>query len=150
MTEQWLPTREELDSFRNDLDVVLGEPVPLFAYPHTDNLFTRNEETHKLNLWDFKQPEFGQIKNWFVTEKVDGTNCRLIYDPQSYTAEARGRTDNAQMHRDLVRAIEEMFPLDRLSRQFDDHIKTGDTKVIIFGEGYGPGIQKAGQHYRKG
>ena len=122
------------------------------AYGKTENLFTRDEATHKLNVGDFRRPDFDQIKKWLVTEKIDGTNIRLIWEPAiDGGADAPGRperlrfggkTDNAQIHADLVTWLIENITTEKLRSVFPT------TDAVIYGEGYGAGIQKGG-HYSK-
>lgn len=106
------------------------------SYPKILNLYKFHKET-KGRTTEFSCPEFEYLLNteWVFTEKVDGTNIRVIFGSDG-TYEIRGRTDKAQLHPDLKRAIDKIFlPL------------AGDFQNMTFyGEGYGPGIQKGG-HY---
>lgn len=122
----------------------------MFEYPKTENLFLRDEDTHKLIVGAFRQPEFAIPKFWHVTEKIDGTNCRVVYDPLGATVDYRGRSDRATMKQDLIDSMAAVFTLEKMQRQFDEYlgpekIEAG-TKVTIFGEGYGPGIQQGGYY----
>jgi hypothetical protein len=93
--------------------------------------------------WDWAMPEFEVLANieWIFTEKVDGTNIRIVWD--GHRVEVRGRTDRANLAPDLVKTLMEMFPEELMEQAF------GGNPVILFGEGYGPGIQKGGGNYRK-
>ena len=73
------------------------------------------------------------------TEKIDGTNIRVHWN--GHTVTILGRTANAQLHPDLLKTLQTMFPEELLEDTWKD--KT----VTLFGEGYGAGIQKGG-HYR--
>ncbi len=125
----------------------------MIEYPKTENLFARDPDTHKLIVGQFRDPHFEQVAYWHVTEKIDGTNMRVIYDPLAGSFEIRGRSDRAQIQRDLELNMAKMFTVEKLSHVFDGFI--GDeriaagAKVTLFGEGYGPGIQKGGGGYRK-
>lgn len=124
----------------------------MIEYPKTENLLARDPDTHKLRLDEYRDPNFAQIKHWHVTEKIDGTNMRLVYMPRNkgvgQAVEVRGRSDRANVHPDLRAAMIDMFPVDDLSRVFDEFI--GEQRIMegaavtIFGEGYGAGIQKGG------
>lgn len=124
-------------------------------YPKTENLFARNPVTHKLTM-EFKRPEFRQINLWDVTEKIDGTNIRVIYKPVTSTwpdppkVEVRGRSDRASVPRDLEAYLLDLLPPDKLAAQFDEFIgpeRIADgASVTLFGEGYGAGIQKGGKY----
>jgi len=51
----------------------------MIPYPKIETLFKRDETfrvTDKLRL-----PEFALVREWLVTEKVDGTNIRVVYLP---------------------------------------------------------------------
>lgn len=85
--------------------------------------------------------EFSQVKEWVATEKVDGMNIRVIYNKDGI--EFRGRTDNAQIHATLFKVLTEMFTVESLSQVFD--LEKAET-VILYGEGYGAGIQSGGKY----
>lgn len=140
-------------------------------YGKTENLFTRNEETHKLNIGDFRNPYVRQIKDWLVTEKIDGTNMRIILD-WAYDEEedrwrpivdVRGRSDKATVPKGFLQeafGVEEAYELtDRVFRalkviihggesdeELTDKITRDPTMLVIYGEGYGAGIQKGGYY----
>lgn len=97
---------------------------------------------NKVIAWDWTSPELQFLADvaWIFTEKVDGTNIRVIWD--GHKPEFRGRTDRAVLHPQLIAALTEMFPEELLEQQF------GGQPVILFGEGYGAGIQKGGGNYR--
>lgn len=124
-------------------------------YPKTENLFVRDPDTHKLVVGELRDPIHGQIGRWFVTEKVDGTNIRLLFqmseDGNGVTCEMRGRSDNAQLPPGLEDSVVE------LTENSSDAIYTwmgevtgGDSNILVcvYGEGYGAGIQKVGGAYR--
>lgn len=88
--------------------------------------------------WAWTREEFGFLKDlpWRFTEKVDGTNVRVVWD--GYKPTFLGRTDKAQMPTRLLKALQETFTEELLEQTF------GATPAILFGEGYGAGIQKGG------
>jgi hypothetical protein len=104
---------------------------------------TSGPDKNKLMPWVWAMPEFEVLANipWTFTEKIDGTNIRIIWD--GHKPVYRGRTDRAEMHPDLLKALEEMFPEELLEQTF------GANSAILYGEGYGAGIQKGGGNYRK-
>jgi hypothetical protein len=97
---------------------------------------------NKLIPWDWSTPEFAYLADnvWTFTEKIDGTNIRVIWD--GHKPEFRGRTDKAQFPPGLLEALTEMFPEELMEQTF------GATPVTLYGEGYGAGIQKGGGLYR--
>jgi len=131
-------------------------------YPKIETIFNRDPDDMKHVIWgEFREPAFETVSRWHVTEKVDGTNVRVFLEqtvPQSDGTSAAvlgpcegttprvrfgGRTKDAQMHVSLISALEAMFPVDIVAPAFDP-----DTSAILFGEGYGPKIQKGGGLYR--
>ena len=90
----------------------------------------------------YSRPEYGYLRDtrWVGTEKVDGTNIRVMYEDGEVVL--GGKTDKAQLHKDLVARLEELFPCDLLAALFTDD-------VCLYGEGFGAGIQKGGGLYRR-
>jgi ATP-dependent RNA circularization protein (DNA/RNA ligase family) len=122
-------------------------------YPKIETLFDRDQKTFKVLENRIRLPEFSNVKNWFVTEKMDGTNMRITYrtiftDPHYRTVEIRGRTDNAQIPSFLLDYLQKVFTVKRFQNAFPD-LKEGDV-VTLFGEGYGAMIQKGGNYRKEG
>lgn len=90
---------------------------------------------------EWSLPEFGYLADlqWTWTEKVDGTNIRLHWDGSRVTI--GGRTDNAQVPAKLTAALAAYVDPVIWRTVFDEG---GD--VTVYGEGYGPGIQKGGNY----
>lgn len=88
---------------------------------------------------------FNSLKNlmWVGTEKVDGTNIRIIWD--GYKIEIKGRTDNAQFQGELYDTLSQMFLTKEMEYVFEQIFE--NKEVIIYGEGYGPKIQTGGGLY---
>ncbi len=114
-------------------------------YHKIQTIFKRDPATKYKTLLDgqYSLPEFEYLKDneWVFTEKVDGTNIRIIFDGENTTF--GGRTDRAQIPADLVNALNDMFNplLDKLTENFNNG-------CVIYGEGYGAKIQKGGGNYR--
>lgn len=105
-------------------------------YHKIETLYERDLATFKVDPTKLKNRTYSLIKSWQFTEKIDGTNIRCIWE--NGTLKFGGKTDNAQIHADLVRWLyEHVSPL-RLAEIFPD------TSAVIYGEGYGAGIQKGG------
>lgn len=98
---------------------------------------------NKLIPWAWTSPELEFLADvvWKFTEKIDGTNIRVIWD--GHKPEFKGRTERAQLPPKLITTLIEMFPEELLEQTF------GPQPAILFGEGYGAGIQKGGGNYRK-
>lgn len=114
----------------------------MMEYPKIETLYNRDPKTFKVIPGELRMPEFGIISSWSITEKVDGTNVRVMWYPEEKKLIFGGRTDNAQMPTFLLSYLQETFKPEMF------HDFTGDT--ILFGEGYGEKIQKGGGNYRKG
>lgn len=124
------------------------------AYHKIETLFERDEATHRLKPeLILKNPIYGDIKTWMFSEKIDGTNIRCIWTPSTTERDFGGaittpseltfggKTDNAQIHADLIKWLYENISKENLQAIFPD------TSVVIYGEGYGAGIQKGGGDY---
>jgi hypothetical protein len=114
-------------------------------YPKITSPYKRHTEgpnRNKLDIGNWAREEFRLLKDlpWQWTEKVDGTNVRVIWD--GYKVRFGGRTDDASMPIFLLDALREMFPEELLEQQFQA------TPAILYGEGYGAKIQKGGGNYR--
>jgi ATP-dependent RNA circularization protein (DNA/RNA ligase family) len=107
-------------------------------YPKIETLFERDEKTHKVFPDRLRNPVYGIFKLWQFTEKIDGTNIRIFW--QDGKIRIGGRTDNAQIPADFVQHLYEILDVEKLRITFPD------TSAIIYGEGYGAGIQKGGAY----
>ncbi len=121
------------------------------TYHKIQTVFHRDPDNNFRTLLEgqFALPEFEYLKDneWVFTEKVDGTNIRIMYgDGIKYG----GKTDNAQLHNDLIQRLHDIFDcqLDRFKEQFPNPTDS-PTEVCFYGEGYGAGIQKGGGNYQE-
>lgn len=117
-------------------------------YPKIETLYVRSKETFKVLPSELRLPEFGLVRQWLVTEKIDGTNVRVILTPDG-NVEIRGRTDKAQFNPVVLQTLQDMFPVDQMKEAFEVSDQNTRTTVILYGEGYGEKIQSGGK-YRKG
>lgn len=107
-------------------------------YHKIETLYERDEKSFRLKPeLVLKNPVYGSINSWVWTEKVDGTNIRVIW--KNGEVSFGGKTDNAQIHADLIKWMYENITPVKLGAAFPD-----GNDVVIYGEGYGPGIQKGG------
>lgn len=118
-------------------------------YPKIENLYARDPETHKSGPeHGFRLPAVGQIAQWLVLEKVDGMNMRVVFTPAEVDpVHIFGRTDRAQIPADLCASIAKWAQPYAFFEAFADEDGIGPAQVILFGEGFGAGIQQGG-HYR--
>lgn len=115
-------------------------------YEKIDTLYIRDiEGSKKLIEGKFRDTTVEYLANltWDWTEKIDGTNIRVMWDGHKITF--GGRTDSAQIPAELVIKLNDIFMNDAAEEIFEQTF--GSNEVIIFGEGYGRKIQKAGSHY---
>lgn len=115
-------------------------------YHKIPGLYKREEvRPFKLIEGTYREPEVELLKDiqWVFTEKVDGTNIRIIWD--GHNVIFGGRTENAQIPSPLIQKLNELFMGTRVEQIFEQTF--GGTPVILFGEGYGAKIQKGGGNY---
>lgn len=99
----------------------------------------------KLIEGKFRNPSIEYLKDniWEFTEKVDGTNIRVYWD--GHKVSFHGRTDKAQIPSSLLNKLVALFG-DQTNEELFEQL-FGDKEVILYGEGYGTGIQKVGCDY---
>jgi RNA ligase len=116
-------------------------------YHKINTMFKRDMENGgKLIEGEWADPalEFLAQNVWEFTEKVDGTNIRVHWDGKGKVAFG-GRSDNAQIPVVLLDRLTKLF------RPYDGadclYATFPDAEVTLYGEGYGPKIQKGGGNY---
>ncbi len=112
-----------------------------FEYPKIPGPFRRYTEGPNRNqlienYWTSPELQATAMLEWVWTEKVDGTNVRIMWDGHAVTF--GGRTDRAQMPVKLLDRLHVLFPEELLEQTF------GADTVTLYGEGYGAGIQRGG------
>ena len=120
-------------------------------YHKIPSIYKRDQKTHKFT-GEFSTPEltFLADNRWNGTLKVDGTNIRVYWKNNGEPAQFNGRTDNADIPGPLRTKMQEYIDRwDFKSIFVKDEEADADMEVILFGEGYGRKIQKAGSHYIK-
>jgi ATP-dependent RNA circularization protein (DNA/RNA ligase family) len=116
------------------------------TYHKIPTVYSRDPETNykSLLIGQFATPELDYLQHniWVFTEKVDGTNIRVMFENGQITF--GGKTDKAQIQASLVNKLNEIFlpQLETFKELFND------AEVCMYGEGYGPKIQKGGGNYR--
>ena len=115
-------------------------------YHKIQSIYKRDMESKRKTLlegqWTLPEFEFLANNTWTFTEKVDGTNIRVIFKDGAVTF--GGRTEDAQIPAQLVGRLNERFlPMaPKLAEVFPDG------GAVLYGEGYGAKIQKGGGNYR--
>lgn len=93
---------------------------------------------------EYAMPEFGYLAEleWEWSEKVDGTNIRVMREAGATGVSFGGKTDRASIPAKLVERLRERFPGDDpLLPAFPPGVN-----VCLYGEGYGAGIQSGGNY----
>jgi len=112
-------------------------------YPSILTAWKRDQVTNHKTLieGEWATPEFEYLhdNHWAFTEKVDGMNLRVGWDGE--TVMFGGRTDRVNIPAKLVAKLIESFPAEKFG--------IFDLPTVLFGEGYGGGIQKGGGKYRQ-
>ena len=115
-------------------------------YIKIETVFARDVDgTKKLIEGQYRDEtvQFARNLPWMWTEKIDGTNIGVVWDGHSVSYQ--GRTERAQIPAPLVNRLSELFGGETNEELFEQ--KFGETKVILYGEGFGNKIQKVGSQY---
>lgn len=112
------------------------------TYPKIDSVYKRDERG-AFKLGEFAAPEFEYLfdKEWHWTEKIDGTNIRIMWNYEENAVRFGGRTDEALIPAKLLAYLQDTFTPDRFKKACLEY------DVTLYGEGYGAGIQKGGGNY---
>lgn len=117
----------------------------MMTYPKIETVFQRDERgTKKLIPGAFRNETVEYLSGlpWTFTEKIDGTNIRVHWN--GHAVEFGGRTERAQIPAPLVNCLNATFKTPETEELFEQ--KFGESDVILFGEGYGAGIQSGGAY----
>lgn len=89
--------------------------------------------------------EFEMLKDidWLMTEKIDGTNIRVIWN--GFNLEFKGKTDKAEMYPGVLEKLQEYFNEEKMDHFFKTE---GQRTFTLYGEAYGGKIQK-GKTYKE-
>lgn len=103
---------------------------------------TRNGKTLLEGQWTLPEFEYLANNTWVFTEKVDGTNIRVMFKDGAVTF--GGKTDSAQLPAQLVIRLNDRFL--PMAKKLQDVF---GCDACLYGEGYGAKIQKGGENYRQ-
>ena len=101
----------------------------------------KNGKTLLEGQWTLQEFEYLAGNKWVFTEKVDGTNIRVMFKDGAVTF--GGKTDNAQIPAQLVAKLNDRFL--PMATQLQEIF---GCDACLYGEGYGAKIQKGGGNYR--
>ena len=120
-------------------------------YHKIQTIFKRDENTKRIIEGSYSLPEFEYLKDnhWVFTEKVDGTNIRVMWNGLDVVF--GGKTDDAQMPIFLLYKLQELFEGTVKRQLFKEKFGENESNMIefvcLYGEGYGAKIQKGGGNY---
>lgn len=121
------------------------------SYHKIQTVFKRDMQNNgKIIVGEYSCEEFKYLANnqWVFTEKVDGTNIRVMWDGENITF--GGKTDNASIPIFLLYKLQELFEGTAKKKLFKEIFTFDDdekVEVCLYGEGYGAKIQKGGGNY---
>jgi ATP-dependent RNA circularization protein (DNA/RNA ligase family) len=105
----------------------------------------RDEKTNFKTLLEgqYSIPAFRYLEKngWVFTEKIDGTNIRVMWDGNKVTFS--GKTDGSQIPAFLIQKLMEIFTAEKLAPVFP-------SGACLYGEGYGAKIQSGGNYIPDG
>lgn len=114
-------------------------------YHKIQTVFLRSPESNFKTVlegrWALPEFEFLKDAEWVWTEKVNGTNIRVIWD--GVNIKFLGKTDVAQIPGQLLPLLQETFTREKMKTTFDG-------PCCLYGEGFGKNIQSAGKRYISG
>jgi RNA ligase len=84
-------------------------------YHKIETLFERNGAIFATDPAVLKTAAFGTIREWDVIEKIDGTNVRVMLSEDGDVTFG-GRSDNAQIHAQLLQHLITTFPAAALKK----------------------------------
>jgi len=116
-------------------------------YHKIQTLFKRDEKTKKIieGSWTLPEIEYLKDNKWVFTEKVDGTNIRIMWNGSAVTF--GGKTDNASIPVFLLYKLQELFEGTPKRQKFIEKFGT-EGNVCLYGEGYGVKIQSGGNYFK--
>jgi hypothetical protein len=110
------------------------------TYHKIQNPFKMDPETRTRSEefgWTSDEFRFLRRNEWRLSEKIDGTNVRIMWDGAHITF--NGKTDGAQMPGGLVQFLQGMFGTPEMLERFS--VTFGTQPITIYGEGFGGKIQ---------
>lgn len=115
-------------------------------YPKIQTIFERDPENNYKTLIEgkFSKPEFDYLQNneWVFTEKVHGTNTRVIWNNKKIVF--KGKKEKSKVPKHVKEMLDNKFSgmYDVFSTLF------GLKSVCLYGESYGNKIHKEGSLYK--
>lgn len=133
--------------------MTLKDLLTMKQYHKIQTIFKRDMSNHgKIIIGDYSEPFFEYLKDntWVFTEKVDGTNIRVMWDGENVVF--GGKTDNAMLPVPLLYKLQELFEGNKKQLFKETFIQKENEimQVCLYGEGYGARIQSGGKYIANG
>lgn len=112
-------------------------------YHKINSVFKRDQKTGDFIIGNYADSAFEYLaeNQWSFTEKVDGTNIRVMWNHETKELKFGGKTDNASMPIFLLNELDKIFNKEKFLELYSD------CSMCLYGEGYGAKIQKGGGDY---
>src|SRR3712207_1443623 len=108
-------------------------------YPSIETIYVRDRITNLLSFGLVRLPELTCVHDWHFSEKIDGTNIRVIIT--TVGIEIKGRTDKAELPKGLPEAVLAALPSHARLLEYFTTYRGKDLdetwSVTFYGEGYG-------------
>lgn len=114
----------------------------MIEYMKIQNVFKFDEKYRKIIGLNEPYETLKDIQ-WYGTEKVDGTNTRILWD--GHRISIMGHTEKSQLPKHLIEYLSNIFLTSEMEYVFEQIFE--DKEVAIFGESYGNKIKKDGEKY---
>lgn len=118
-------------------------------YHKIQTIFKRDPKSKRIIPDEYAFVEFEYLKNniWIFTEKIDGTNIRIMWNGTKITF--GGKTADAQIPVALLHKLQELFENTAMTNLFKQVFNKDEkpAEVCLYGEGYGNRIGENGYLY---
>lgn len=121
-------------------------------YPKMQSIWQRDSQTRLLIPGQYAYPQFERIQNWYITEKIDGTNIRVIIKANLKDAAQPAKIIVLDRHgRGLPPAAVKQYVHNHLRSvdlsAFVENYILPHESITLYGEGFGSNIQARGENY---
>ena len=126
----------------------------MIKYHKIQGLYKRDMNKESFNygkfiMGQYSKLEFEMLKDiqWIWTEKVDGTNIRVIWNGLEEKVEFKGKTNKSEMPNHLLNKLQILFDKNKLKETFGKDDNDNFPIICLYGEGYGYKIQSGGKYF---
>lgn len=111
--------------------------------------YTEGDKKGKFILGQYSKPEFNLLKDikWVWTEKLDGTNIRIIWNGLEEKIEFRGKTDKAEIPNHLLSYLQLNIKKELFKEVFIQNSVGCFPTICLYGEGLGYKIQNGCKYF---